>query len=82
MQFQADILGMDVVCQGTAEATALGAAYLAGLAEGVWSDKSELEKMRREGRRFSPRMDAQEREALLQGWSRAVATLVGGGDSL
>ena len=77
MQFQSDILGMDVALSGTAEATALGAAYLAGLAVGVWGGTDELKNLRVMGRRFSPQMSPGQREALLRGWERAVARCLG-----
>jgi len=72
MQFQADIMDMDVICPETTEATALGAAYLAGLATGVWKDTEELKNRRRIKRRFTPDMSAERREALLRGWEQAV----------
>jgi len=72
MQFQADILGIDVVCPDTTEATALGAAYLAGLAAGVWKDTGELCVRQRAIRRFSPEMGASRRDELRGGWARAV----------
>jgi len=72
MQFQADILGINVVCPGTTEATALGAAYLAGLATGVWKDTEELIERRRIKRWFSPNISEEQRVKLLCGWTRAV----------
>ena len=72
MQFQADILGLPVVRPASTETTALGAAYLAGLAVGYWTDKSELEASRVVGRRFEPQMDEERRARLLHGWHRAV----------
>ncbi len=72
MQFQADILGVPVVRPAATEMTALGAAYLAGLAVGFWTDKSELEASRVVGRRFEPQMDEERRVRLLHGWHRAV----------
>ena len=72
MQFQSDILNKDVVLPETTEATALGAAYLAGLATGVWADTAELEARRRTARRFTPDMPPERRAALLRGWTRAV----------
>ena len=58
MQFQADILGKPVVRPADVETTALGAAYLAGIAEGVWSGTAEVESFWRVERRFEPRMTA------------------------
>jgi glycerol kinase len=71
MQFQADMLGCDVVVPEVAETTALGAAYLAGIATGRWS-LDEVGEMWREDARYEPTMDAYEREALLGGWHRAL----------
>ncbi|MCL2486563.1 MAG: glycerol kinase, partial [Oscillospiraceae bacterium] len=56
----------------TTEATALGAAYLAGLAVGVWKNADELKSRRRTEQRFTPGMESRRREALLRGWNRAV----------
>jgi len=72
MQFQSDILNIDVICPETTEATALGAASLAGLATGVWKDTDELKDRRRIARRFTPGMNEERRESLLRGWARAV----------
>jgi glycerol kinase len=72
MQFQADLLDFDVVCSEVDETTALGAAYLAGLAVGVWADREELASMRGVSARYKPKMDASEREQLLAGWRDAV----------
>jgi len=73
MQFQADILDRPIVRPADVETTALGAAYLAGLATGVWKSVEELEKFWRSERVFEPRMKADERESLYAGWKRAVA---------
>ena len=72
MQFQADILGVPVVRPKVTETTALGAAYLAGLAVGYWDDEREITQNWEEDRRFEPNMDAAERERLLSRWRRAV----------
>ena len=72
MQFQADILDVPVVRPMVTETTALGAAYLAGLATNFWSSRDELVAQWREERRFEPSMDPSERDALLDGWHRAV----------
>ena len=72
MQFQADILGVPVIRPVVAETTALGAAYLAGLAVGFWSGREELEANHAVGRRFEPRMSEERRRDLLRGWRRAV----------
>jgi glycerol kinase len=71
MQFQADILGAPVIVPEISETTALGAAYLAGIATGRWSVEEVGEKWR-EAARYEPRMSADERESLLEGWRRAV----------
>jgi glycerol kinase len=73
MQFQADILDRPVVRPVDAETTALGAAYLAGIAEGVWSGVEEVESFWRVDRRFEPKMPAGVRERLMSGWRDAVA---------
>lgn len=72
MQFQADLLGIDVVRPRITETTALGAAYLAGLAVGFWQDEAEIAAGWQEARRFSPNMDETRRQRLLAGWHRAV----------
>jgi glycerol kinase len=72
MQIQADVLQRPVVRSATAETTALGAAYLAGLATGFWKDRDEIRRIWRSGGRFEPRMPAPERDALVGGWRRAV----------
>jgi len=71
MQFQADVLGAPVVVPEIAETTALGAAYLAGIAVGSWS-AAEVAAMWREAARYEPRMGEDEREALLADWHRAL----------
>jgi glycerol kinase len=71
MQFQADVLGVPVVVPEIAETTALGAAYLAGIATGRWSGQ-QVAEMWREAARYEPRMGADEREALLGEWRRAL----------
>ena len=71
MQFQADVLGVPVVLPEVPETTALGAACMAGVGVGLWrQDRAASD--RREGRRFEPRMGADERAELLDGWSRAL----------
>ncbi len=72
MQFQADLLGVDVVRPVVAETTALGAAYAAGLAVGFWSGTDELAANWAEDRRWSPSMAPERRERLLVDWARAV----------
>ncbi len=71
MQFQADVLGASVVVPEVAETTALGAAYLAGIATGLWSSE-QVGEMWREAARYEPAMGEEERESLLGEWRRAV----------
>ena len=72
MQFQADLLEVDVVRPVVAETTALGAAYAAGLAEGVWADLADIRANWQEGGRWRPDMAADERDRLTARWSQAV----------
>jgi len=72
MQFQADILGCPIVRPADTETTALGAAYLAGLAVKFWSGLPEIESFWRAERTFEPRMDASRRAELFHGWQAAV----------
>jgi glycerol kinase len=72
MQAQADLIGVPVVRPAVTETTALGAAYLAGLAVGVWSSQDEIAALWRVDRRFTPQMDANERARRLADWRRAV----------
>jgi len=73
MQFQADVLGVPVDRPRVVETTAMGAAFLAGLAAGFWRSQAELARARRIDRRFTPRMKAEVRDALYRGWQEAVA---------
>jgi glycerol kinase len=75
MQFQSDILGVTVDRPKVIETTALGAALLAGLGAGLWKSERALEQVRRTDRVFRPRMAPEQREALYQGWRRAVAAV-------
>jgi len=72
LQFQADILGCDVVRPAVLETTALGAAYLAGIATGFWKDPADVSGNWREDRRFTPQLSVSRREELYAGWKRAV----------
>jgi glycerol kinase len=72
MQFQADVLGVPVIVPEVAETTALGAAYLAGIATGLWSAE-QVSEMWREAARYEPRMEEGERERLLGRWREALA---------
>jgi glycerol kinase len=71
-QFQADILGIPVERPASHESTALGAAYLAGLAVGFWKNQQELSAQLKVERRFEPAMSAPRRDELYAGWQRAV----------
>ena len=71
MQFQADILGVPVVRPAVTETTALGAAYLAGLAVGFW--KNGLDASVANDRRFEPRMPTPQARALRNRWNEAVS---------
>jgi glycerol kinase len=73
MQFQADLLDCPIVRPVDVETTALGAAYLAGLATGFWKSVAEVESFWRAERRFEPAMDASTRDRLFSGWKDAVA---------
>ena len=72
MQFQADILGIPVVCPRVSETTALGACYAAGLAVGSFKDEEELCKNWTEEQRWQPKMDQESRERLYHFWKKAV----------
>lgn len=72
MQTQADLLGVDVVRPEVAETTALGAAYAAGIAVGFWSGPEEVAANWREDSRWSPSIDAEERERRMRRWKKAV----------
>lgn len=72
MQFQADILGCEVHRPMIRETTALGAAYLAGMAVGVWKDQEEIRRLWNCDVTFRSKMEEEEREKLLHGWHKAV----------
>jgi glycerol kinase len=71
-QFQADVLGVEVLRPRMAETTVLGAAFLAGLGAGVWSSTEELVDVWQLDRRYAPAMPADRRQRLLEGWRQAV----------
>lgn len=77
MQFQADVLGVQVDRPEVIETTALGAAYLAGLAVGYWKDKEDISKNWAISRSFTPNMDDSRRTELLSGWKAAVNRSLG-----
>jgi glycerol kinase len=72
MKFQADVLGVPVVVPEVSETTALGAAYLAGVATGTWTEQ-DVRAMWRQAARYEPSMSEEAREELLAGWARALA---------
>ena len=72
MQFQSDIVGCDVYRPRCIETTALGAAYLAGLAVGYWSSLEDVRSNWAVDRVFTPKMDEVWRKELLRGWEKAV----------
>ncbi len=77
MQFQADVLDVDVVVPEITETTVLGAAYAAGLATGFWSGIDELREHWSEGHRFVPNMAADQRESQYKSWQKAVDKSLG-----
>ena len=76
-QFQSDMLGVPVLRPRIAETTALGAAYLAGLAVGFWESREQLAQLWQADRRFTPSMDEGTRERLYDGWRDAVQATIG-----
>lgn len=76
-QFQSDMLGVPVVRPRVVETTALGAAYLAGLAVGFWESRAQIAALWQMERRFNPTMDEGTREKLYDGWKNAVSATMG-----
>jgi glycerol kinase len=76
MQFQSDLLGVDVERPAVNETTALGAAYLAGLAVGFWKDQSEISKQWKLERTFTNQMDDKQRTKLYNGWKKAIRAAI------
>ncbi|EHD5267668.1 glycerol kinase GlpK [Staphylococcus pseudintermedius] len=72
MQFQSDLLNIEVERPEINETTALGAAYLAGIATGFWKDKSEIQRRWKLEKSFEPEMDQKESNRLYKGWKKAV----------
>ncbi|MNJ02102.1 Glycerol kinase [compost metagenome] len=72
MEFQSDIVNLPVERPVVRETTALGAAFLAGLAVGYWSDRDEICRTWSLDRRFEPTMETEVRESLYGGWKKAV----------
>jgi glycerol kinase len=77
MQLQADLLGIPIERSAVPETTALGAAFLAGLAVGVWDDQTELERVRKVDRIFRPSVPSSARTKIRVGWKRAVQRALG-----
>lgn len=76
MQFQSDLLNATVIRSTISETTALGAAYLAGLAIGYWKDQAAIKEQFQIARRYVPTIDPQTRERLLKGWKKAVQAAI------
>jgi glycerol kinase len=76
MQFQSDLIGTRVIRPKITETTALGAAYLAGLAVGFWKDTEDIEHQWQLDRAFIPELPAEEVDKLLKGWKRAVGAAI------
>jgi glycerol kinase len=77
MQFQADIAGVPIIRPKVHETTALGAAYLAGLATGFWKDTNEIQHQWQKDRDFTPAMDSAKVAGLKKGWNKAVSKAKG-----
>jgi glycerol kinase len=73
MQFQADMLNRTVTCSNIEEVSALGSAFLAGLATGFWQNLDEIKSLREAGLTFQPKMEMEQNENLYEGWKKAVA---------
>jgi glycerol kinase len=72
MQFQSDLLGVEIECSAVRETTALGAAYLAGLAVGFWESTEEIQEMWARDRTYTPDMSDELRDGLYDNWKHAV----------
>jgi glycerol kinase len=72
MQFQADVLSCKVIRPSIVETTALGAAYLAGLAVGFWKDVAEIQQLWQSEKEFTPGDDLQDIKTDIEGWKRAI----------
>ena len=72
MGFQSDLLDVPVERPEINETTALGAAYLAGIAVGFWNDRSDIAKQWNLDKRFEPKMEEDSRDSLYSGWKKAV----------
>lgn len=81
MQFQSDVLNTKVVRPKITETTALGAAYLAGLAVGFWKNIEEIQQQWQQEKLFSPSMDQEQKDHLIKGWKRAVKASIAWADN-
>ncbi|MCG2617885.1 glycerol kinase GlpK [Terrimonas sp. NA20] len=81
MQFQSDILNTNVIRPMITETTALGAAYLAGLAVGYWKNSSDIQQQWKADKVFSPSLDDSKRTELIKGWHRAVSASIAWADN-
>ena len=77
MEFQSDVINAPVERPACIETTAMGAAYLAGLAVGFWSSKEDVKRNWQISKTFKPEMEANEREEKLAGWAKAVKCTFG-----
>jgi glycerol kinase len=82
MQFQADILGRPVLRCTSPDVSALGAAYLAGLAVGLWKSEEEIAELPRPRDCFEPRLSSSKRDELYAGWRQAVGRALLGAESM
>ena len=73
MQFQSDLLNVPIIRPRVTETTAIGAAYLAGLAVGYWKSKADIAQQWQQDRRFAPKMKSTSRRMLVAGWDKALA---------
>jgi glycerol kinase len=76
MQFQADLLGKPVIVPAVEELSAIGVAYMGGIAQGVWVDQAEVGSLPREERRYEPRMGSRERTTLVGEWRSALVQAI------
>jgi glycerol kinase len=81
MQLQADLLGVPVVRPRVSETTALGAAYLAGLAVGYWKNQADIARQWQADERFTPKMKPAERKRVASGWQKALSRAKGWEDA-
>ena len=80
MKFQANLMNTQVFRPKCIETTALGAAYLAGMAVGYWKDRDEIKENWQLGRTFTPELDDKTRNELMKGWHRAVRCAISWAD--